>query len=88
LRQIAAPLLLVGISTDWLFPPEEICLLATTAADLGQDVTYAEIDSMHGHDAFLKEWSQLDTILRPFMGEQLLQRYRRSLTERRTMATA
>jgi homoserine O-acetyltransferase len=88
LRQLAAPLLLVGISSDWLFPPEEIRLLATTAADLGQEAAYAEIDSVHGHDAFLKEWSQLDTILRPFMGEQLLRRYRRLLSERRAMATA
>lgn len=57
-------------------------------AVLGQEVAYAEIDSMHGHDAFLKEWSHLDTILRPLMGEQLLRRYRQSLSEGRVMATA
>ena len=26
---------------------------------LGKDGTYREIDSPHGHDAFLKEWDQM-----------------------------
>ena len=30
------------------------------SADLGKDVTYHELDSPHGHDAFLKEWAADD----------------------------
>jgi homoserine O-acetyltransferase len=67
LRQVSAPVMFVGIRSDWLFPPEDIRALATAVADLGKEVTYAEIDSPHGHDAFLKEWAQLDVILAPFM---------------------
>ena len=67
LRRIAAPLLFAGIRSDWLFPPEEIRALATAIADLGKEVSYTEIDSPHGHDAFLKEWPLLDGILTPFL---------------------
>jgi homoserine O-acetyltransferase len=67
LDRITAPTLLVGIRTDWLFPPDEIEALADRMASAGIDTTYAEIDSPHGHDAFLKEWDQLDAILTPFL---------------------
>ena len=65
LGEIAAPVLLVGIRTDWLFPPDEIEALADRMAAAGVDARYAEIDSPHGHDAFLKEWDQLNAILGP-----------------------
>jgi homoserine acetyltransferase len=31
------------------------------------DARYRELDSPHGHDAFLKEWDMLDPILREFL---------------------
>jgi homoserine O-acetyltransferase len=34
---------------------------------MGKDSTYAELDSPHGHDAFLKEWDQLEAIIGPFV---------------------
>jgi homoserine O-acetyltransferase len=71
LRQIAAPMLLVGISSDWLFPPDEIASLAKRVRAQGNNVSYVEIDSPHGHDAFLKEWDQLTTIIAPFVNAAL-----------------
>jgi homoserine O-acetyltransferase len=71
LRQIAAPVLLIGIRSDWLFPPDEVRALADRIAALGKDVTYAELDSPHGHDAFLKEWQLLDQVIRPFVNHVL-----------------
>ena len=65
--QIAAPVRLIGIRTDWLFPPEEIAKLAGRMSAAGVEASYAEIDSPDGHDAFLKEWDQLDAILTPFL---------------------
>ncbi len=65
--RIAAPLLLAGISSDWLFPPEEIELLADRIRDRGTDVSYAPIDSPNGHDAFLKDWNDLNPIIAEFM---------------------
>jgi homoserine O-acetyltransferase len=67
LRQIDAPLLLVGIRSDWLFPPDEIQHLAGQASALGRDATYLELDSPYGHDAFLKEWQMLGGMLQQFL---------------------
>lgn len=61
------PVLLLGISTDWLFPPDEIKAFAARLSDYGVPVEYAELDSPHGHDAFLKEWDQLDQCIRGFI---------------------
>jgi homoserine O-acetyltransferase len=55
LRRIEAKLLLVGISSDWLFPTAEIQALAERMRVAGVDVEYAEIVSDHGHDGFLAE---------------------------------
>lgn len=65
--RISAPLLLVGISSDWLFPPDEIELLAERIRDRGKDVTYCEINSPNGHDAFLKDWNDLNPMVASFM---------------------
>lgn len=66
--RISAPLLLTGISSDWLFPPEEIRLLGERIADRGKDVTYRQLESPNGHDAFLKDWNDLNPIVDDFMG--------------------
>ena len=59
LSRIEAPVLLVGIRSDWLFPPGDIRRFAERLRELGKDVTFHELDSPHGHDAFLKEWGQM-----------------------------
>lgn len=66
-NQINAPMLFVGISSDWLFPPDDIELLAARLADRGKDVRYELINSPNGHDAFLKDWDQLNPIVANFM---------------------
>ncbi|MFN8593199.1 MAG: homoserine O-acetyltransferase [Thermomicrobiales bacterium] len=71
LAQVTAPALLLGIRSDWLFPPDQVQALATQLRRLGTDAHYAELDSPHGHDAFLKEWDQLTTLLTPFIAEHL-----------------
>jgi homoserine O-acetyltransferase/O-succinyltransferase len=67
LRRIEAPISLVGIRSDWLFPPDSIRDLRDRLRDLGKDVEYHELDSPHGHDAFLKEWSQMTEAISPFI---------------------
>jgi homoserine O-acetyltransferase len=34
---------------------------------LGKEVEYHELDSPHGHDAFLKEWEQMTQAIGPFV---------------------
>jgi homoserine O-acetyltransferase len=53
LEKITARLLLIGIQSDWLFPPEDVQVLANRLALAGVDATYAEIVTSHGHDGFL-----------------------------------
>jgi homoserine O-acetyltransferase len=67
LRKIDSPLLLMGISSDWLYPPRCVAELARQISDLGKDVTYAGLESPHGHDAFLKEWDLLADVIGPFV---------------------
>lgn len=71
LQQLDAPMLLLGIRSDWLYPPDEVKALADRVAALGKEVSYEELDSPHGHDAFLKEWDQLTAAIKPFMDRML-----------------
>ena len=70
LRRIKARLLLVGISSDWLFTPAEIQSLASKAKIAGADVEYIEISSSHGHDGFLADAEFLGPIVRARLEER------------------
>jgi homoserine O-acetyltransferase len=59
LRRIRARVLLVGITSDWLFPPGDVRALAVRMRSAGVNVRYAELQSTHGHDAFLADAEQL-----------------------------
>ena len=69
--RLGGPVLLLGIRTDWLFPPDEIAALAGRIAARGKAVTYVELDSPNGHDAFLKDWDLMDAAVRPFVDAAL-----------------
>lgn len=71
LGQITAPVQLVGIRSDWLFPPQPIVALGERLAALGKDVSYTELDSPHGHDAFLKEWDQMSDAIGRFVAARV-----------------
>jgi homoserine O-acetyltransferase len=63
--RITAHLTLVGISTDWLFPREDVRSLAAMISASGARCDYREMASNHGHDAFLAEPDQLVRLLTP-----------------------
>jgi len=56
--------LFIGIRSDFLFPAARVRWLAGQVRALGGDSTYVEIDSPHGHDAFLKEWQFMTEALK------------------------
>jgi homoserine O-acetyltransferase len=64
LRRIRARLLLVGISSDWLFPAEDVRQLAEAASAAGADARYAVLETPHGHDGFLADAEALAPIVR------------------------
>ena len=45
--------LVLSFTTDWRFPPERSREIANALVRAGKAVSYAEIDSEYGHDAFL-----------------------------------
>ena len=61
--RIRARLSFVGISTDWLFPPEDVRKFAHTIRSAGVQADYREMISAHGHDAFLAEQAELVRLL-------------------------
>ncbi len=67
LSRIQGKALFMGIRSDFLFPAAQVRWLAEKCQALGGDSTYVELDSPHGHDAFLKEWGQMaDAFARVF----------------------
>jgi homoserine O-acetyltransferase/O-succinyltransferase len=60
---IRARLTFVGISSDWLFPPESVRHFAYTIRAAGVHADYREMTSDHGHDAFLAEQAELVKLL-------------------------
>ena len=61
--RISAHLIFIGISSDWLFPPESIRALAQSIQTAGVRAEYREMTSSHGHDAFLAEQPELVRLL-------------------------
>jgi len=55
LEPARARFLIVSFTTDWRFPPARSREIVEALVAHDRDVTYAEIDAPHGHDAFLLE---------------------------------
>jgi len=53
LARARAKFLLVSFKTDWRFSPARSREIVKALLDNQRDVSYAEIDAPHGHDAFL-----------------------------------
>ena len=53
LARATCKFLLVSFSTDWRFSPSRSREVVKALLDNQRDVSYAEIDAPHGHDAFL-----------------------------------
>jgi homoserine O-acetyltransferase/O-succinyltransferase len=61
--RIRAKLSFVGISSDWLFPAEAVRDFANAVRAAGACADYREMNSAHGHDAFLAEQADLVRLL-------------------------
>ena len=64
---VEADTLVVGFTSDWLFPPEQNRQLALALLRAGKRASYAELATDLGHDSFLLESEELYTLVRGFL---------------------
>jgi homoserine O-acetyltransferase len=62
-----AETLVVGFTSDWLFPPEQNRQLALALLRAGKRASYAELATDLGHDSFLLESEELYSLVRGFL---------------------
>ena len=62
----AAKFLLVSFTTDWRFSPARSREMVRALLDNQRDVSYAEIDAPHGHDAFLLDDARYMNVVRSY----------------------
>ena len=67
LRRIRAKVLLIGITSDWLFPAADVRAWAERMQAAGVNCEYAELQSDHGHDGFLADPQGLTDLLAPVL---------------------
>ena len=69
LDTIKANIHIVGVDSDLFFTAKENKETQKQLALLNPNVTYYEIKSVHGHDAFLIEYQQLEQIIAPIFNK-------------------
>ncbi|MDE2401910.1 MAG: homoserine O-acetyltransferase [Burkholderiales bacterium] len=66
LAKAVAKFLIISFTTDWRFSPERSREIVKALVDHRHDVSYAEIDAPHGHDAFLLDDPRYHALLRAY----------------------
>ena len=66
LAKAKAKFLLVSFTTDWRFSPKRSREIVKALLDNRRDVSYAEIDAPHGHDAFLLDDARYMALVRSY----------------------
>lgn len=64
---VSAKLLVVAVSSDWLFPPEQSKEIANALLRAGKAVSYCLIEAPYGHDAFLIDIDNLVSVVHAFL---------------------
>ena len=66
LARASCKFLLIRFSTDWCFSPARSREMVKALLDNRRDVSYAEIDAPHGHDAFLLDDARYMNVVRSY----------------------
>ena len=69
LARATACFMLVSFTTDWRFSPRRSRELVKALLDNRRDVSYAEIDAPHGHDAFLLDDVRYMNLVRAYFDQ-------------------
>jgi homoserine O-acetyltransferase/O-succinyltransferase len=71
IARITMPALVIAISTDMLYPPYQQRQIHAELTAVGTPSTYVEVDSPHGHDAFLINFDQVGPPIEKFLAAQM-----------------
>ncbi len=66
-ESVSAKFLIVALSSDWLFPPEQSRRLANALLRAGREVSCCTLRAPYGHDAFLIDVEYLADAIRAFL---------------------
>ena len=61
--------LILSFTSDWRFPPKRSKEIVKLLLDNERDVSYSEINSEGGHDAFLMDNKDYFDVMRSFIDE-------------------
>ena len=67
LKRALCKFMVISFTTDWRFSPERSRAITDALVEAGKQVSYAEIDSPQGHDAFLIPIPRYMEIFRAYM---------------------
>jgi len=66
-KKTKSKFLIMAFKSDWLYPIYQSKEMVVALQQAGKDVSYCEIDSNYGHDAFLLEYDKMAPIFIPFL---------------------
>lgn len=66
-KRIQSRVMVVSFSSDWLYPPKQCYEFALALSRNRRPVTYVEVPSRYGHDAFLVETAPVGYLLTHFL---------------------
>ncbi|MEN6442801.1 MAG: homoserine O-acetyltransferase [Methanoregula sp.] len=67
-----AAFLVISVSSDWLYPPYQSQEIVAALTANERDVSYSEIRSNYGHDAFLLESGQINYLIGKFLSHTVV----------------
>ncbi len=66
-RDVKSSFLVISFKSDWLYPPYQAKEIVKALMVNGKDVTYCEIDSKYGHDAFLLDEGEMSQVIKNYL---------------------
>jgi homoserine O-acetyltransferase len=73
LKDVEAKVEVIAVDSDWLYPSEQSKEILTALNTNEVEVSYSEIKSNYGHDAFLLEKGQLNFIFSKFLSDSIVE---------------
>ena len=73
LKDVEAKIEVISVDSDWLYPTEQSTEIVTALNANDVDVSFSEIKSNYGHDAFLLEKGQLNYIFANFLSDNVVE---------------